>query len=180
MRAMRVRLMTIVVAYGAGWACGGGGQVAASSPSSESPATSASSAPAASSSPIGSGPSAPAASSAPPASSPPPPATGGAVLVGDIAGTPRFDPKPAVEAVKPDLLDCFNRARGANPALHGKLTLQIIVNEAGQVNRVDANRGGLADDAGFIACISHVLKTGAQFPKPGGMATVTAPLIFRR
>jgi hypothetical protein len=103
--------------------------------------------------------------------------------VGDVPGTPRFDPKPAIEAMKPDLLDCFNRARGANPALHGKLTLNIVVNEAGHVNRVDASPGGpgvLAGDAGLVACIGDTMKARAQFPKPGGMATVTAPLVFRR
>jgi hypothetical protein len=100
--------------------------------------------------------------------------------VGEIAGTPRFDPKPPIEAMKTDLLDCFNQARGANPALHGKLTLKIVVNEAGHVNRVDANHGGLGDDAGLLACVSDALKARAQFPKPGGMATVIAPLVFRR
>lgn len=102
------------------------------------------------------------------------------MLVGEIPGTLHFEPKPAVEALKVDLLDCFNRARGANAALHGKLTLTIVVNEAGHVNRVDAKPGGLADDPALVGCVSDVVKSGAQFPKPGGMATVTAPLVFRR
>jgi hypothetical protein len=185
--AMRNEWLVIFVACGMGSACGGGSQVPASSASAPAESSSASERPGAAvgvpsstaaASATASTPSVGASSSA--GSANPPPATGGSVLVGEIAGTPKFDPKPPIEGVKADLLDCFNQARGANPALHGKLTLKIVVNEAGHVNRVDANPGGLADDAALVACISDVLKAGAQFPKPGGMATVTAPLVFRR
>ncbi|HSY24313.1 MAG TPA: hypothetical protein VK841_19430 [Polyangiaceae bacterium] len=184
---MRNEWLAIFVACGMGPACSGGSQVPASSASAPAESSSASerpetagavtSATPAASAPA-STPSVGASSSAGRAS--PPSATGGSVLVGEIAGTPKFDPKPPIEGVKADLLDCFNQARGANPALHGKLTLTIVVNEAGRVNRVDANPGGLGDDASLLACVSDVLKARAQFAKPGGMATVTAPLVFRR
>jgi hypothetical protein len=175
--------LPILVACGMGPACGSAQAPAASpsSPSESSPEPREASAPGVS--PSAAVSAAPPSSSGAPSSSgssSPPPATGGSVLVGEIAGTPHFDPKPPIEAIKADLLDCFNRARGTNPALHGKLTLKIVVNEAGHVNRVDASPGGLADDAGFLGCVTDVLKARAEFPKPGGMATVTAPLVFRR
>jgi hypothetical protein len=134
-------------------------------------------------------------SSAPAASSPPapaaatdatPPATpagpvpiGGSVLVGDINAPPHFDPKPTIVALKPKLLECFNQARASNPALHGKLTVRIQVNEAGAALSADADPGGNAYDPGLVKCIDGVVKNGVKFPKPGGMATVAAPLVFR-
>jgi hypothetical protein len=52
------------------------------------------------------------------------------------------------------------------------------VNEAGTVLRVDAEPGGSANTPALVACIGEALKT-TPFPKPGGMATVVAPLVFR-
>ena len=54
----------------------------------------------------------------------------------------------------------------------------IVVNEAGNVVNVEADQEGSAYDASLVACIGDALKA-AHFPKPGGMATVTAPLVFR-
>jgi hypothetical protein len=107
-----------------------------------------------------------------------PPATGGSVLVGDIVAPPSFDPKPAVVSAKDNLLACYNKARGATPALRGKLTLRINVNEAGKVMLVDAAPGGSANDATLVACLSDVLRA-VKFPKPPGSAIVSAPLVFR-
>ncbi len=123
----------------------------------------------------------PAESAAPPASAAPPPApvpTGGSVLVGEIAAPPHFDPKPTLDAAKHDLLACYDKARQANPGLRGKLKLVITVNEAGAVTRVDGETGAPAYDPTLIACIGEALKA-AHFPKPPGLATVTAPLVFR-
>jgi hypothetical protein len=140
------------------------------------PAAPSASAPAASSEP-------PAARSAPAdatASAPPPgpPPIGGSVLVGDINAPPGFDPKPAIVALKPKLLDCFNQARAGNPFLHGKITVRILVNEAGAGLGAEADPGGHAYDPVLVKCIDGVVKD-AKFPKPGGQATVSAPLVFR-
>jgi hypothetical protein len=121
---------------------------------------------------------APAASSAAPAPSPGPIPTGGAVLVGDINAPKSFNPKPTVESMKPQLVDCYNKARAVHPDLRGKITLQIQVNEGGAVLSVDAAPGGHANDPTLVACINDAMKAGAHFPKPGGTAVVSAPLVF--
>jgi hypothetical protein len=105
--------------------------------------------------------------------------TGGSVLVGDIAAPKGFNPKPTVDAFRPQLVDCYNKARASHPDLHGKLTLHIQVNEAGAVLSVDADPGGHAFDPSLVSCISDAMKAGAHFPKPGGTAIVNAPLVFR-
>jgi hypothetical protein len=105
--------------------------------------------------------------------------TGGSVLIGDIAAPPHFDPKPTIEALRPDLLACFNRVRASNPPLHGKLTLRIQVNETGATLTVDAEPGGSANDPALVSCLGDAIKQ-ARFPKPGGSAIVSAPLVFRQ
>jgi hypothetical protein len=124
---------------------------------------------------------APAPASAPASASAPalgPVPTGGIVLIGDIVGPPSFDPKPTIESLKPQLLSCYNQARQSNPSLRGKLKLRINVNETGSVLLVDAEPGGPAADPALVACLGDAIKA-AHFPKPPGMATVTAPLVFR-
>jgi hypothetical protein len=76
------------------------------------------------------------------------------------------------------MLACYNKARQNNPSLHGKLKLRINVNEAGSVVLVDAEPGGTAEDPALVACLGEAIKA-AHFSKPGGMATITAPLVFR-
>jgi outer membrane biosynthesis protein TonB len=142
------------------------GEKPAESPSSASPSTSAST------------PSAPAVPSATPASSAITSPAGGSVLVGDIPAAKAFDPKAVIDANKPAMLECYNRARASNPGLSGKLKLRIIVNEAGSVIAVEAEPGGSANTPTLVTCIGDTLKA-AKFPKPGGNATVVAPLVFR-
>jgi hypothetical protein len=48
----------------------------------------------------------------------------------------------------------------------------------GTVLKVDADPNGSANDATLVACIGEALKA-VTFPKPGGMATIVAPLAFR-
>ncbi|HEY8039125.1 MAG TPA: AgmX/PglI C-terminal domain-containing protein, partial [Polyangiaceae bacterium] len=110
---------------------------------------------------------------------PPPVPTGGAVLIGEINAPKGFNPRSTVEALSGQLVDCYNKARAGKPDLRGKLTLQINVNEAGAVLSVDAAPGGHANDPALVSCIEGAMKAGAHFPKPGGMATVNAPLVFR-
>ena len=105
--------------------------------------------------------------------------TGGSVLVGDINAPKGFDPKPVIVSMSDKLVDCYNQARAGNPSLHGKVTLQIVVNEAGAVLSVDADRSGNAYDPTLVQCVDGAMKAGAHFPKPGGTATVAAPLVFR-
>jgi len=105
--------------------------------------------------------------------------TGGSVLIGEINAPKSFDPRPTVEALSGQLVDCYNKARAADPDLRGKVTLQINVNEAGAVLSVDAAPGGHANSPSLVMCIGDVMKASAHFPKPGGMATVNAPLVFR-
>jgi hypothetical protein len=100
------------------------------------------------------------------------------VLIGDIVAPPGFDPKATLDAAKSQLLACYNESRATNPALRGKLRLRINVNEGGTAVSIDAEPGGSANDPGLIACIGEALK-GLRFPKPGGTAIVTAPLVFR-
>jgi hypothetical protein len=122
---------------------------------------------------------APAASSAAPAPSTPAPSAGGSVLLGEIAAPKSFDPRPALESFNPQLLSCYNQVRAAHPALHGKLDLRVIVNEAGSVVNVGAHPGGSANDPALVACIGEAMKA-LTFPKAGGSATITVPLVFRR
>jgi hypothetical protein len=100
------------------------------------------------------------------------------VLIGEIASGPSFDPKATLDGIKPELLSCYNQARQNNPALRGKLKLRINVNETGSVLVVDAEPGGAAGDPALVACLGVAIKA-VRFPKPAGMATVTAPLVFR-
>jgi hypothetical protein len=103
------------------------------------------------------------------------------VLVGDINAPKGFDPKPAIVKMQQQLVDCFNQARASHPDLRGKVTLRITVNEAGAVNGVEADpsAGGHANDPTLVWCIEGAMKANAHFAKPGGMATVVAPLVFR-
>jgi hypothetical protein len=117
-------------------------------------------------------------SAAPSAAAPPASVSGGSVLVGDIPGTKKFNPKPIIEESKPAMVACYNKARAAKPDLSGKIKLLILVNGAGAVVKVDAEPGGTANDAVFLACLGDAFKT-VPFPKPGGMATVVAPMVFR-
>jgi hypothetical protein len=131
-----------------------------------------------------------AASSSDPTSTPPsdPPSapatpapipTGGSVLIGEINAPKTFNPRPTVEALSSQLVDCYNKARAADPDLRGKVTLQINVNEAGAVLSVDAAPGGHANSPSLVMCVSDMMKASAHFPRPGGMATVNTPLVFR-
>jgi hypothetical protein len=99
-------------------------------------------------------------------------------LVGDIPAAKHFDPKPAIEASKPSLLECYNRARANAPELSGKLKMRIVINEAGSAIAAEAEPGGSANIPALVACVGEALKA-ATFPKPGGSATVVAPLVFR-
>jgi TonB family protein len=92
-----------------------------------------------------------------------------------------FDPKPALTGLKPDLNECFAKARAARPELHGKVKLRIVVSEAGKVQNVTAAPGGTVDDPTLLACVTETVKA-AQFPKPPGTATATivAPMVFHR
>ena len=90
-----------------------------------------------------------------------------------------FNPRPTVEALSSQLVGCYNKARAADPDLRGKVTLQININEAGAVLSVDAAPGGHANSPSLIMCIGDVMKAGAHFPKPGGIAIVNTPLVFR-
>jgi len=116
------------------------------------------------------------ASSSPPAA---PPVTRGSVFIGEIRSSKTFDPRPTLEGFGSQLVDCYDKARATHPELRGKLTLHVNVNEAGAVLSVDAAPGGHANDPTLVACINDTMKDGAHFPRPGGMATVNAPLVFR-
>ncbi len=122
---------------------------------------------------------APAPSSAPAGNAPTGPVpTGGSVLVGDVVAPPSFDPKSTLDSAKPRLLSCYNQVRQTNTSLHGRLKLRINVNEAGTVLRVDAEEGGSANDPALTSCVGDAIKA-LRFPKPGGMATILVPLVFR-
>jgi hypothetical protein len=105
--------------------------------------------------------------------------TGGSVLVGDIVAPKSFDPKPVLKTLEADFVTCFNKARAKNADLHGKLQLRLVVNDAGSVLSTDSDGGGGANDPGLVACLGDVLK-GAHFPKPGGLATIQVPMVFRQ
>lgn len=124
--------------------------------------------------------SAPASGSAPTPAPAGPPPVGGVVVIGQINAPKSFDPRPTLVTLQPKLLDCYNQTRASRPDLRGKLTLHIVVNEGGQALSADADATGAAYDAGLVQCIEGVLKAaGPKFPKPGGTATVNAPLVFR-
>ena len=119
------------------------------------------------------------ASAAPAPAPPPPPMTEGVVNIGDVVGPPTFDAKTTLTALKPAFLHCYNETRILIPDLHGKLTLRLRLNEAGSVTATESEPGGRANDPGLLGCIGDAMKT-ATFPKPGGTATITVPLVFRR
>jgi hypothetical protein len=109
----------------------------------------------------------------------PAPVSPGSVFLGDISAPKSFAPRPILEAFAPQLLACYGKARATHPELRGKVTLHVHVNEAGAVLSVDAAPGGHANDPTLVACIEDAMKAGAHFPKPGGMAIVDVPLVFR-
>jgi hypothetical protein len=99
--------------------------------------------------------------------------------VGEIAAPKSFNPKPTIDALKPQMLTCFNEARAQKPSIHGKLHLRVTVNEGGNAMAVDADPGEPAYDPGLLACVGTAVRA-AHFPKPGGTATVVVPLVFHR
>ena len=106
-----------------------------------------------------------------------PPPTGGAVLVGDIIAPKGFDPKATLEGMKDAMVGCYNKSRAADPKLAGKLTLKITIGEGGAVQAVEATPGGHANTPDLVACLGDAMRA-VRFPKPGGTAIVTAPLVF--
>lgn len=158
-------------------ACGGAQPVSAESPTAASASPAVDAAAPSSSAVAAAGASAAPTASAPVAA-PPPSAGSGSVMIGEIAGTPKFDPKSTLEGAKDALLDCYAQARAGHPSLRGKVTLRIVVNEAGRVMNVETNPGGAANDPALVACIASALKANVAFQKPGGSATVVAPLVF--
>ncbi len=167
-----MRAAWLVFLVGCGGASGSAAQAPSAASSAAAPSASASSAaPEASSS---------TASAAPAASRPagPSPVSAGTVFIGAIDGTPGFDPRSTLEGARDDLLGCYGQARAGHPALHGKVTLRIVVNEAGRAVSVESNPGGSANDPGLVACIGSVLRGKVTFQKQRGSATVIAPLVF--
>jgi hypothetical protein len=116
---------------------------------------------------------------APTVAAPAAPMSPGIVNVGDVIGPPHFDANTTLTELKPALLRCYNETRTLIPDLHGKLTLRLRLNETGAVTSTEANAGGRANDPGLLACIGDAMKA-TTFPKPGGTATITVPLVFRR
>ncbi len=175
-------VLGLVGAIGVGaWACGGGqaANAPAAGPGGDPAGAASASAAAADSAPAPAPAPAPASAPASAPAAAAPPATGGSVLIGDIAGTKKFDPKAAVNGIQQSMLDCYNKARGAKPALHGKLKLRVVVNDTGAaVNVTPDPADELGKDETLISCLSDAFHQ-AKFPKPGGMATVTVPLLFR-
>jgi hypothetical protein len=99
-------------------------------------------------------------------------------LFGEIAAPQGFNPKPNLDSLSPALLSCYSDARVNHPALRGKLRLRIVVNEGGMVVSVDADTDTPAYDADLVACMGRSLRA-SPFPKPGGTATILAPLVLR-
>lgn len=157
------------------WALACGGAQTSGGPASPAPAVSQEGpAPSAASGPASS---APAASEAPSSASAPSIANV-AVRIGEIPGTPDFDPHATLETLRPNLLACYRKALQANPTIRGKVSLRIHLNQSGTVLRVDAEPGGPGSDPGLVGCISDDFQQSARFPKPGGSAIVVAPLVF--
>lgn len=185
---LQVALLLAVAALDCGGTQTAGGPAAPlSSRSNESPApgaasTSSAPAPASPGSSPSPAPSALASASPGPGGSPPPPAGAARlgradVTIGEIPGTPKFDPHATIEALRPNLLACYRKTLEANGSIHGKVTLRIHVAESGAVLRVEADPGP-ANDPGLVSCISDDFKANAHFPKPGGTAVVVTPLVF--
>jgi hypothetical protein len=105
--------------------------------------------------------------------------SGGVVSLGQVVAPPDFDPNAALVAMKPQFLDCYNKARATNPTLHGKIKLKIQVSPMGTVTGVDADPADPAYDPSLIVCLGDAMKA-ASFPKRGsGTATIFAPMVFR-
>jgi len=85
-----------------------------------------------------------------------------------------------MRALRPDFLACYEHVlAGSSPSLHGKLSLRVVIDEDGEVQSISALPGGAANDPELVSCLAHAIK-GAKFSKPGGTASVTVPLLFRR
>jgi hypothetical protein len=100
------------------------------------------------------------------------------VSLGQVIAPKHFDPNAVLLSLKPQFLDCYNKARASNPTLHGRLGLKIVVQETGAVASVDADPGDTAYDPTLIVCLGDAFKS-SKFPSPGGMATIMVPMIFR-
>ncbi|MDP9033383.1 MAG: hypothetical protein M3O50_01130 [Myxococcota bacterium] len=102
----------------------------------------------------------------------------GTVVIGKIASPEGFDAEGAIRSLKPELIACYESAGAMTRPPRLKLTLRIEVNEAGAVVRTEVEPGGAAEDPALVACLGSAV-AHTQFPKPGGRATIVAPLAFR-
>jgi hypothetical protein len=96
-----------------------------------------------------------------------------------VVGPAKFDPTAALAKLKPELSRCYDETRTLTPDLHGKLTLQLRLSDAGAVTDTSGLPGGSANDPGLVGCIADAAKA-IPFPRPGGTATITVPVIFKR
>ena len=72
---------------------------------------------------------------------------------------------------------CYDKALMSNPLLKGKLSVKIVINQQGRVNRTEIVEDSL-HDAEVSKCVKGVIGR-LRFPKPAdGTATVTFPFAF--
>lgn len=72
---------------------------------------------------------------------------------------------------------CYDKALLANPTLKGKISVTILINEKGRVEKVEISEDTIKDPE-VAKCIKGVVSR-LRFPKPeGGPASVTFPFVF--
>jgi hypothetical protein len=68
--------------------------------------------------------------------------------------------------LRPKLLACYTQRLRANPAAHGFITMDLVVDHEGRVSHVDTT-GGAVLGPRTMSCLVHIVE-GAQFAPPHG------------
>jgi len=85
-----------------------------------------------------------------------------------------------LDAMRPDLLACYQTRLTAQPTAHGFITATIVIDPQGGVRRVDTTGGAILGEK-TMACIVQRIKRGKfDPPRGGGTLTVVAPFGLRR
>jgi hypothetical protein len=85
-----------------------------------------------------------------------------------------------LEAMHGDLLACYKKRVAVNPSAHGFITVDILVEANGKVERVETTGGAVLGD-GTMACIVDRIKRASFDPvHGGGTQHIRVPFSLRR
>jgi hypothetical protein len=108
---------------------------------------------------------------------PPPRAAGGFQIAGSIG---RADAETVLHGARPQLDTCYEKAKGKNPALAGRVSFRLSIDNRGQVPMAEVVSstlgGGEAEK-----CMVEALRDLQFPPSPtGGESTLSFPMTFGR